>query len=184
MFDITIIGAGPAGGSAGIFAAKAGKKTLVFDDGRSMTNDAVVYNHYGFKEVKGSKLLEFGKEQLEAFDANIVEQTIENISKTNNGFKIEAGDEIYETKHIIFASGTAIDLAKKIGVEIIDGTEPWIEKVIHVDSYGKTNIEGVWAAGTIAGTMVQTIVTSGHGAEVAINLLSELKDKRFVDHGI
>jgi len=40
MYDIAIIGAGPAGASAAIYAAKAGKKTLLFDNDKGMTKRA------------------------------------------------------------------------------------------------------------------------------------------------
>ncbi|KAF0996343.1 Soluble pyridine nucleotide transhydrogenase [Geobacillus sp. TFV-3] len=40
MYDIAIIGAGPAGASAAIFAAKAGKKTVLFDNDKGMTKRA------------------------------------------------------------------------------------------------------------------------------------------------
>lgn len=52
MYDIAIIGAGPAGSSAAIFAAKAGKKTLVIDSGKGMTQRAWVENHYGIKSTQ------------------------------------------------------------------------------------------------------------------------------------
>ena len=37
MYEVAIIGGGPAGGSAAIFTAKAGKKTIVIDNGKSVT---------------------------------------------------------------------------------------------------------------------------------------------------
>jgi hypothetical protein len=40
----------------------------------------------------------------------------------------------------------------------------------------------VWAAGTVAGVSVHTIITSGDGARVAINLISANKGERHVDH--
>lgn len=40
MYDIAIVGAGPAGASAAIFTAKAGKKTVVFDNDKGMTRRA------------------------------------------------------------------------------------------------------------------------------------------------
>jgi hypothetical protein len=41
---------------------------------------------------------------------------------------------------------------------------------------------GVWAAGTTAGVSVHTIITAGDGARVAINLISDTKGERHVDH--
>lgn len=56
--------------------------------------------------------------------------------------------------------------------------------MIEVDGVGKTNVEGVWAAGTVAGVSVHTIITAGHGASVAINVISQLNGKRYVDHDV
>ena len=57
MFEIIIIGAGPAGASAALFAAKAGKKTLLLDHGKSMTQKAWMDNHYGIDGIAGPDLL-------------------------------------------------------------------------------------------------------------------------------
>jgi thioredoxin reductase (NADPH) len=47
MYDVVIVGAGPAGASAALFTAKAGKKTLVLDNDKSVTKRAWIENHYG-----------------------------------------------------------------------------------------------------------------------------------------
>ena len=77
-----------------------------------------------------------------------------------------------------------VDLAEKAGLKTKPGTEPRIKTVLDVDTAGKTNIEGIWAAGTIAGVSMHTIITAGDGAKVAINLISELNGERYVDHDI
>ena len=51
MYEIVIIGSGPTGASAALFAAKAGKKTLVIDNDKSITKRAWVENHYGVWET-------------------------------------------------------------------------------------------------------------------------------------
>lgn len=65
---------------------------------------------------------------------------------------------------------------------MIEGREPRIKSVIEVDRLGRTSMPNVWAAGVIAGVSVHTIVTSGDGARVAIEVLSELNGERYVDH--
>ncbi|WP_456276010.1 FAD-dependent oxidoreductase [Bacillus sp. AK128] len=184
MFEIAIIGGGPAGASAAIFAAKAGKKTLVFENGKSMTNRAWVENHYGVDEIAGPDLIETGKKQATKFGAEFKSETVLNITKTDSGFTIEGENGEYEAKHVVFASGALTDLAEKVGLKVVPGTEPRIKSIIEVDQNGKTNIEGIWAAGTVAGVSVHTIVTSGNGAAVAINIISELNGERYVDHDI
>lgn len=184
MFDVAIVGAGPAGASAALFTAKAGKKTVIFDNDKGMTKRAWMENHYGVMEISGPDMVALGKKQATKFGAKLVETTVENVTKTDNGFKLEANGETYEAKHVILATGLSLDLAEKLGLKTKDGTEPRIKTVLDVDEQGKTNVEGVWAAGTVAGVSVHTIITAGDGAKVAINIISELNGERYVDHDV
>ncbi|MCM3706224.1 MULTISPECIES: FAD-dependent oxidoreductase [Cytobacillus] len=184
MFDILIVGAGPAGASAALFAAKAGKKVVIVDNDKSMTKRAWVENHYGVMEVTGPELIETGKKQAVKFGAEIVEGTVDNIEKAENGFTVTAGEKSYSAKHVVIAAGLSTDLAEKAGLKTKEGTEPRIKTVLDVDADGKTNVDGIWAAGTIAGVSVHTIITAGDGAKVAINVISDLNDERYVDHDL
>jgi thioredoxin reductase (NADPH) len=184
MYDITIIGAGPAGASAAIFAAKAGKKTLVVDHERGMTKRAWLENHYGISEISGPELIETGKKQASKFGAEFVEDEVENIASEGDGFKIETNNQEFQARHVLFATGALTNLAEKIGLTLIPGTEPRIKNIIEVDKEGRTNKNGIWAAGTVAGVSVHTIVTAGNGAAVAINIISEINGERYVDHDI
>ncbi|MNC63642.1 hypothetical protein D3C75_1137800 [compost metagenome] len=56
--------------------------------------------------------------------------------------------------------------------------------MIKTDGYGRTSKPRVWAAGTVAGTSVHTIITAGDGAKVAIELISDINGERYVDHDI
>ncbi|ASS74043.1 pyridine nucleotide-disulfide oxidoreductase [Tumebacillus algifaecis] len=184
MYDILIVGAGPAGASAALFAAKAGKKTVVIDSDQSITKRAWVENHYGVMEVTGPELVETGKKQAAKFGAELVTGKVENIVKTDNGFRAETENGHYEAAHVLLATGVMADLVDKIGLQVKAGTEPHIKTNIEVDRDGKTSIDGIWAAGTIAGVSVHTIVTAGDGARVAINILSAINGTRYVDHDV
>lgn len=184
MYDIAIIGAGPAGASAALFAAKAGKKTIVLDNDKSITKRAWVENHYGVLETSGPDLVETGKKQAAKFGAELVEDTVVNISKSGEGLKVEGEKGQYEARYVIVATGLSVDIADAVGLKTKDGTEPRIKTVLDVDANGKTNIEGIWAAGTVAGVSVHTIITAGDGAKVAINVISELNGERYVDHDL
>lgn len=184
MYDIAIIGAGPAGGSAALFAAKAGKKTVVLDHNKSVTKKALLKNHYGVKEITGPDLLEIGKEQATEYGAEFITTAVSNITKENERFKIETEDGVYEASHVLMATGFSVDLAEKVGLNTKPGTEPRVKTIFDVDVSGKTNIDGIWAAGTVAGVSVHTIITSGDGAKVAINIISEINGERYVDHDV
>jgi thioredoxin reductase (NADPH) len=184
MYDIAIIGAGPAGASAALFAAKAGKQTLLIDNDKSMTKRAWVENHYGVEEISGPDLVEIGKKQASKFGAKFIEDSVTNLTKTEADFTIETEGNQYKAKHVIIATGVSLDIAEKAGVQTKEGTEPRIKTIIQTDFQGKTNVDGIWAAGTVAGVSVHTIVTAGDGAKTAINVISELNGERYVDHDV
>lgn len=184
MYDVAIIGAGPTGGSAGLFTAKAGKKTIVFDNGKSITTRAWMENHYGVAEISGPDMIELGKQQVRKFGGEIVDATVENVEEVDGGFTLQTDNGEYKAKHVIFATGLSVDLAQKVGLNVKDGTEPRVKTIIAVDAQGKTNKDGIWAAGMGAGKGFHTIATAGDGANVAINVISELNGERYVDHDV
>lgn len=183
-YDIAIIGAGPAGASAALFAAKAGKKTLVVDNDQSITKRAWVENHYGVMEITGPDLVEIGKKQAAKFGAELVQAKAVNVTKAGEVFQVETENGNFEAKHVILATGLSVELAEQMGVATKPGTEPRIKTVIDADGDGKTGVPGIWAAGTAAGVSVHTIITAGDGAKVAINVISELNGERYVDHDV
>ncbi|WP_186580464.1 NAD(P)/FAD-dependent oxidoreductase [Aquibacillus kalidii] len=182
MYDVLIVGGGPAGSSAAIFTAKAGKKTIVVDNDKGVTKRAWVKNHYGVNEVDGPDLVETGRKQAKTFGAEYVDGSVTNITKEDSGFLVETDQGSYQAQHVILATGFATDLADKVGLATKEGTEPRVKTILDLDEQGKTNVNGIWGAGTVAGVSVHTIVTAGDGARVAINLLSELNGERYVDH--
>ncbi|WP_062046955.1 FAD-dependent oxidoreductase [Bacillus sp. JCM 19034] len=183
-YEIAIIGAGPAGASAALFSAKAGKKTVLFDHGKSMTARAWVENHYGVDGIEGPQLLEVGQKQATKFGAELKEVEVISITEKENEYVLETENGTYTTKHIILATGAIAQLAEKSGVATKEGSEPRIKQVVDVDISGKTNKERIWAAGTVANQSVHTIITAGDGARVAINVISELNGERYVDHDV
>lgn len=184
MHDVVVVGAGPAGALAATYLARAGLATLVLDADQGVTRRAFVPNLLGFPNgVAGPELVEKGREQAERAGATVLKAKVVSLEKVLDTFvvKTEAGTS-YEARQVLLATGFATDLARKAGLEMRPGTEPHVKEVVVVDERGRTSVPGVWAAGTIAGTTVHVAVTSGDGARVAINLISELKGKRWVDH--
>jgi thioredoxin reductase (NADPH) len=185
MYDIAIIGAGPTGASAALFAAKAGKKTVVIDSDQSVTKRAWIENHYGVEGITGPDLVDLGKKQAAKFGAELVTGKVTAVTKIEGGFRVETeSGASFEAAHVVLATGMMTDLADVIGVKTKPGTEPRIKTVFDVDAQGRTNVPGIWAAGTAAGVSMHTIITAGDGAKVAINIISELNGERYVDHDI
>ncbi len=106
MYDVVIIGAGPAGLSAAIYCARAKLKTLVLDSGESALKKAnVIENYFGIESISGENLLEIGKKQALHFGAEIRKEEALNISPSTNGYIIETSKNKYEAKYIILAVG-------------------------------------------------------------------------------
>lgn len=185
MYDVVIIGAGPAGASAALFTAKAGKKTLIIDSNQSITKRAWVENHYGVNEITGPDLVENGKKQAAKFGAELVEGKAVSIQAEGEGFKVQTeSGETYSGKRIVLATGLMADLAEASGIKTKPGTEPRVKTVVDADATGRTSVPGIFAAGGAAGNSLHTIITAGDGAKVAIEIVSELNGERYVDHDV
>lgn len=184
MYDILIIGAGPAGTSAALFTAKAGKKTLVLDSNQSITKRAWLENHYGAPEISGPDLVETGKKQAAKFGAEFKEEKAVKISPAEGGVTVETEAGSYQAQQVILATGMFQDLADNSGIATKEGSEPRLKAVVQADTLGKTTMDRVWAAGVCAGVSMHTIITAGDGAKVAVNVISELNGERYVDHDV
>lgn len=185
MYDVAIVGGGPAGASAATFTARAGLHTVLIDADAGMTRRAMLNNHLGFPEgVSGPELVENGKLQAARAGAEIVEAKIVALDKHGDEqFELRTEDgKSFEAKQVILTIGANAELARTAGIATKPGTEPRIREVVDVDGDGHSSLPGVWAAGTAAGVSVHTIITAGDGARVAINLISGTKGERHVDH--
>ena len=95
-----------------------------------------------------------------------------------------ADGQDFTASNVILATGASVALAEAAGVATTAGTEPYIKSIVTVDSDGRSSVPGIWAAGTTGGVSVHTIVTAGDGARVAVNLISEARGERHVDHDV
>ena len=111
LYDVTIIGSGPAGLTAAIYARRAELKTLVLtgvSPGGQLTITSTVENFPGFPEgIEGPELMDRIQKQAEKFGAeiNIAEATAVDLE--SKPFKVSIGSRAVETKAIIIATGSA-----------------------------------------------------------------------------
>jgi thioredoxin reductase (NADPH) len=109
MYDVIIIGSGPAGLTAAIYTTRANLKTLVLAGvkwGGQLQLTSLVENFPGFPEgVQGQELMLNMRKQAEHHGAEIVESEFTSGDFTKNPFKIASGDKTYEAKSVILASG-------------------------------------------------------------------------------
>ncbi|HEC89029.1 MAG TPA: thioredoxin-disulfide reductase, partial [Thermoplasmatales archaeon] len=91
-YELAVIGAGPAGFSAGIYAGRAGINTVVFDKGNGGGLAAIapnIENYAGFESITGVELVEKMRKHAEKYsDLHMYEEVI-SIKKNNKDFTIE-----------------------------------------------------------------------------------------------
>ena len=107
MYDIIIIGAGPAGLTAAIYARRAGKSVLVLEKetfGGQMTFSPKLENYPGFETVSGNDLAQRMLEQAMALGADVDMDTVTGIE--NGEVKTVIGENgTYEARAVIVAAG-------------------------------------------------------------------------------
>ena len=109
MTDIAVIGGGPAGLTAALYAARAGKNVTVYEReciGGQITHAPQVENYPGFKTVSGLQLGDRMAEQAEAAGARISLTDVQKIVKKASGiFLLDTDDGEYCAKAVIYACG-------------------------------------------------------------------------------
>jgi len=117
-FDIVIIGGGPAGFTAGIYASRANHSTLILEGvqpGGQLTTTTEVENFPGFpKGVDGTELVTQMREQAVRFGVVDKFESVDSIDMSSSPYKVVSGSTTYLAKAVIFATGAS---ARYLGLE-------------------------------------------------------------------
>lgn len=121
MYDVIIVGKGPAGISAALYTTRANLKTLVIAKGYSEVAKAgKIENYYGFPEpVSGKDLIENGISQAKRLGVEIVEDEVISFRKNSN-YTVVASGGSYEATAVLLATG---QVWKKIRIENLSNFE-------------------------------------------------------------
>jgi len=107
IYDTTIIGAGPAGINATIYAVRKGMKVMVIskDIGGQVSRVSVIENYIGYQEITGAELTKKFNDHLNKFNFDFKQTEITNIKKSDDLFEIQTDSENISSKTVIIATG-------------------------------------------------------------------------------
>jgi thioredoxin reductase (NADPH) len=124
-YDIVIIGAGPAGLSAGLYAARARRKTLLIEKsvlGGQIALTAVIENYPGVPEINGFQLAQTMLTQAERYGLEARYQPVETIEPQPNGYHlVRTGENEYLAKAVIVTAGADYNRLGVPGEERLTG---------------------------------------------------------------
>jgi len=178
MTHVAVIGGGPAGLSAALFAAKNGLETVVFDTDGSWMHKAHLFNYLGVGSMDGSAFLESARAQVDSFGAQRREEEVTDVEATGDGFTVTTADGTAESDYVVLATGASRDVAETLGCAF-DGD------LVDVDLTMETSVENAYATGAmVRAEEWQAIISAGDGAAAALHILSKEKGEHFHDFDV
>ena len=107
LYDVIIIGAGPAGLTAAIYASRRGMKTLILSKGLSdqVSEAHYIENYPGIERIEGYKLIQLFEKQVRNFSVEIIFEEVVKVTQKNGSFVVETVKKKYESKSLILAFG-------------------------------------------------------------------------------
>jgi len=168
---VAVVGAGPAGLSASVFAARAGLETVVVNDGEPiLRRNAHLENYLGFPAGVDSRLLlDMGREQAERNGVGFVDAHVEDIDKNGDVFVLRTDGKDLRADYVVAASWADASLLDSFALNTTEqGSKTFVET-----ADGRTSVDGLYVAGRLAGQPHQTIVNAGHGARAALSVVHD-----------
>lgn len=167
--DLVIIGAGPAGLTAAIYAGRAGLKTVVIEKeniGGQVTITPVVENYPGFTKIAGKTLIDMMAQQASQYADIHLSENIREIKKINGRFSIRTGWAEYLTKGIIIATGARSRKLNIPGEERLSGKG--VSYCAACDGYFFKDGKRVYVVGGGNTAVTEALYLHGLGAKVTL----------------
>lgn len=123
MYDSIIIGAGPAGITAGLYIKRANFNPLIiYNDKSSLEKTEKIENYYGFKNgIDGKKLYEDGIKQAKNLDIDIKNEEVIKIEFEEDGYSVITSKNKYNSKVVILATGNKKNTPNIKGIKKFEG---------------------------------------------------------------
>jgi len=174
MADVAVIGGGPAGLSAAMFAAKNNLDTVLFDTDDSWMHKAHLFNYPGVGSIDGDAFLSTARQQVDDFDTDRRQNVEVTSIESGDTFTITTENGEETAKYVVLATGANRDLAEDLGCDFTD------EDIVDVDVTMETSVENAYATGAmVRAEEWQAVISGGDGAAAALNILTKEKSEHF-----
>ncbi|RBP63879.1 thioredoxin reductase (NADPH) [Alkalibaculum bacchi] len=120
VYDVIIIGKGPAGLSASLYTARGNLKTLILGKEGDLSKAATIENYCFIPKLSGKEMIDIGIEQARSFGADIVDAEVVGLKNIDDIFEVSTDQNVYQGKSIILATGKS---KIKVPVEKLDEYE-------------------------------------------------------------
>ncbi|MFB6195721.1 MAG: FAD-dependent oxidoreductase [Haloplanus sp.] len=180
MTTVAIVGGGPAGLSAALFAAKNGLETVVFDTDETWMHKAHLFNYPGIGSIGGSEFMGVARQQVDDFGADRRQgEEVTDVASDGDGFTVTTDDGEYDADYLVLATGADRSLAAELGCETTE------EGPVDVGVDMETSVADAYATGAMARAEEwQAVIAAGDGAAAALDILSKEKGEHYHDFDV
>ncbi|WP_440767319.1 FAD-dependent oxidoreductase [Natronorubrum sp. DTA7] len=188
-YNVVVVGGGPAGCSVGLFTARYGLDTVIFDRGNSsIQRCAYLENYLGFPKGIGIEMF-YGlmHDHAEEAGCELVSDLIESVTRTGdgNGFVVnpQEGDPV-TARRVVAATRYDGEYMRPLGDDAMfttveeDGEENEIFDREYAEIDGETPFEGLYIASPSEEASQQAITAAGRGSRVALRVLTDVRRER------
>jgi len=165
VYDVIIIGAGPAGLTAGMYCARGGKKTLILGSvhGSQQSMGGLYENYPGFPDgIQGIELSERMLAQAEKYGAEVHEEMVAKVVSLNGVFRVKTESWEYQARALILTTGAS---HRKLSVP---GEEEYATRGVSYCAY---------CDGALFRNRTVAVIGYGNGAARAVLYLAGLCEK-------
>lgn len=194
-WDVAVVGGGPAGCSAGVFTAREGLDTVVFDRGRSSLQQcAHLENYLGFPAgIDVETFYALAHDHVKEAGCELVEDLVESVEHADDGgFVVEPqSGEPMRTTRVVAATRYDADYLRPLDAddEMYEAYEHGGEEQkyfdrTYADDDGRTPIDGLYVASPVEEWSTQAIAAAGFGALVGRHVVGDARRERGYPEGL